>query len=66
MLVLLGLIMIAVGIVRLAWPGVARSMDRFSNEWDGVQTKQGGTYEVGRMVSGVALIIAGFVVLIGP
>lgn len=66
MIVFLGLMFIVLGIGWLAFPGLARSINRFSNEWKGVETKHGEMFEVGRMVSGIGMIIVGFIILIGP
>lgn len=63
MIVLLGLVLIGAGIVRLAFPQITRSLDRFSNEIEGVETRQGELYELGRLISGGAMIVAGIVVL---
>lgn len=61
--VLLGLVAIVMGIVMLAFPNVTRSLDRFSNEMKGVETKQGGLYEVNRMVGGGVLVVMGLILL---
>ena len=63
MLILVGLLAIVMGIVMLAFPDVTRSLDRFRNDIDGVQTKQGYWYELNRKFGGVMLIIVGIVAL---
>lgn len=63
MFVFLGLVIIAIGIVRLAFPNVSRALNRFSNDWQGVETKHGEMYELNRILSGIAIIVAGIVLL---
>lgn len=65
LLFFLGIVLIALGIVRLVFPNIVRSMDRFWNDWQGVQTKQGEAYELGRIISGIVMIITGFIIVIG-
>lgn len=59
MFALAGLIVIVLGGVMLAFPDFIRSWDRFKNDLDGVETKQGQLYEANRMIGGVVLIIMG-------
>lgn len=63
MIILLGLVLIGAGIVRLAFPQIARGLNRFSNELEGVETRHGEIYELGRIISGGAMIVAGIVVM---
>lgn len=61
---LLAVLLIGFGILSLLFPDVARSLDRFSNEMKGVQTKQGGAYEVNRVFGGVVCIVIGIAALV--
>ena len=56
--------MILVGIVALAFPDLTRSWDRFKNNWEGVQTNQGSTYEAGRIFSAVMSVVVGVVAIL--
>lgn len=63
MFVLLGLIVMGAGVVRLAFPQITRGLDRFSNELEGVETRQGELYELGRVISGGAMIVGGLLIM---
>ena len=64
MVVFFGVVMILVGIVALAFPDLTRSWDRFQNDLDGVETKQGSAYEFNRVFSAGTCILAGVVVIL--
>lgn len=61
--ILLGLFCIGMGIVMLAFPDVYRSLNKFSNDMEGVQTEHGTPFEINRMIGGVVLIALGIVAL---
>lgn len=60
---LIGFLLIALGIVFLAFPDFMRSMNRLGNDMEGVETKHGPAYEANRIISGVILIIGGIVTM---
>lgn len=61
---LVALCILIMGVVQLAFPAFVRNVDRGYNEINGIQTEQGESYEVGRVVRGIVFIVIGAVLMV--
>lgn len=55
---------LALGVFMLMFPDSYRSWRKFGNEWEGVRTEQGSTFELQRVITGGACIAIGALGLI--
>lgn len=62
-MVWLGLLLIGIGIVQLAFPQIYRGLSKFGNDLEGVKTEQGYTFEMGRIFGAGAAIVAGIIIM---